>query len=52
MEELDSDWKTDNFDPGTMSAQAEYIYLCALRNDLNEGDELGVPPTNHWVVCL
>ncbi|KAL1872359.1 hypothetical protein Daus18300_004329 [Diaporthe australafricana] len=52
MEELDGNWETDNFDPSTMSAPVEDIHLCALRNDLNEGDELGSPPTNHWVVCL
>lgn len=52
MESLDNNWDVDNFDPQKMSAIIEDIHLCALRNDLNEGDELGNPPTNHWVVCL
>ena len=28
------------------------VHLCALRNELNEGDENGEPPTNHWTMCL
>lgn len=52
MEKLDNKWDVDGFDPLKISATVEDIHLCALRNDLNEGDELGNPPTNHWVVCL
>lgn len=53
MERLDNNWDSDSFDPQKMTSTVEDIHLCALRNDLNEGDdELGNPPTNHWVVCL
>lgn len=52
MKELDNNWDVDSFDPQRISAIIEGIHLCALRNELNEGDELGGPPTNHWVVCL
>lgn len=52
MENLDNNWDLDGFEPREMSSTVEDVHLCALRNDLNEGDELGNPPTNHWVVCL
>ncbi|CAJ2510749.1 Uu.00g063740.m01.CDS01 [Anthostomella pinea] len=35
-----------------LSIPISQLYLCALRNDHNEGDEAGEPPTNHWTLCL
>lgn len=51
-EHLDGNWDTDNIDLGLLSTPLECIHVCALRNEFNEGDEEGNPPTNHWVVCL
>lgn len=42
----------DNFDATAAQADLQAIHLCCLRNELNEGDEAGQPPTNHWVLCL
>lgn len=45
-------WDLDDFTPDNLTASVELIHLCALRNELNEGDEAGEPPTNHWTTCL
>lgn len=42
----------DNFDATAAQADLQAIHLCCLLNELNEGDEAGQPPTNHWVLCL
>lgn len=42
----------DHFDATAAQADIQDIHLCCLRNELNEGDEAGQPPTNHWVLCL
>ncbi|TLD19314.1 hypothetical protein PspLS_09980 [Pyricularia sp. CBS 133598] len=43
---------TDCFDEADLSRKVEVINLCALCNVLNEGDENGEPPTNHWTLSL
>ncbi|KAH6630355.1 hypothetical protein B0J18DRAFT_98639 [Chaetomium sp. MPI-SDFR-AT-0129] len=48
----ENNWDLDNLKTDDLNASIELIHLCALRNDLNEGDEAGEPPTNHWVLCL
>lgn len=50
--EFSSNWDLDNFDTSSLPATVSTIHLCALRNDLNEGDEAGELPTNHWTMCL
>lgn len=45
-------WDLDNFESGDLDATVRMIHLCALRNDFNEGDKAGEPPTNHWTMCL
>lgn len=55
MDKLDNNWDLDGFAPNessTWTMPVELIHLCALRNELNEGDEEGSPPTNHWTICL
>ncbi|KAI1080771.1 hypothetical protein F5B20DRAFT_94227 [Whalleya microplaca] len=52
MEGLDNNWGLDNFDPSQIGQSLTEVYLCALRNEFNEGDEAGEPPTNHWTLCL
>lgn len=45
-------WDVDNLQGSDLDAIVNAIHLCALRNDFNEGDEAGEPPTNHWTLCL
>lgn len=55
MDNLDDNWDLDTFEGDKASAWAApvaSIHICALRNELNEGDEYGSPPTNHWTLCL
>ncbi|KAI1196893.1 hypothetical protein F5X97DRAFT_344167 [Nemania serpens] len=55
MDKLNSDWDLDKFDPAATSARIRRFHLCALRNELDEGDEgdeAGPPPVNHWVLSL
>ncbi|KAL2016110.1 hypothetical protein VTK56DRAFT_4254 [Thermocarpiscus australiensis] len=47
-----SNWDIDNLKSDDLNATVQVIHLCALRNDFNEGDEAGEPPTNHWTICL
>ncbi|KAL7619785.1 hypothetical protein AAE478_010327 [Parahypoxylon ruwenzoriense] len=47
-----SNWDIDNLRSDDLGATVEVIHLCALRNEHNEGDEAGEPPTNHWNMCL
>ncbi|GAB1318412.1 hypothetical protein MFIFM68171_08622 [Madurella fahalii] len=47
-----NNWDVDNLKSGDLDAAAQMIHLCTLRNDFNEGDEAGEPPTNHWTICL
>ena len=47
-----NNWDLDNLKSDDLDATIQAIHLCALRNDHNEGDEAGEPPTNHWVMCL
>ncbi|KAI1262612.1 hypothetical protein F5Y18DRAFT_438733 [Xylariaceae sp. FL1019] len=49
---LDRNWDLDNFGPVSLQQNIQQIHLCALRNELNEGDEAGEAPTNHWVLSL
>ncbi|TGJ83758.1 hypothetical protein E0Z10_g4977 [Xylaria hypoxylon] len=39
-------------EPTAASERVRRFYLCALRNEFNEGDEAGEPPTYHWVLSL
>ena len=39
----DRNWDLDQFKPADWNAKVEAIHLCALRNDLSEGDEAGEP---------
>ncbi|KAK4225938.1 hypothetical protein QBC38DRAFT_456724 [Podospora fimiseda] len=52
--DLGDNWDLTNLNlsDSSMTATISVIHLCCLRNDLNEGDENGEPPTNHWVLCL
>ncbi|KAF3936222.1 hypothetical protein ABW19_dt0204947 [Dactylella cylindrospora] len=52
MVELDTNWDTTNCSPSHFSSPISTIHLCPLKNELNEGDEEGNPPTNHWTICL
>lgn len=54
MEQLqqNNNWDLDKLESNDLSCTVEIIYLCALRNDFNEGDEAGEPPTNQWTMCL
>lgn len=47
-----NNWDLDKLESNDLSSMVEAIHLCALRNDFNEGDEVGEPPTNHWTMCL
>lgn len=47
-----NNWDLDKFATDDLDATVQMIHLCALRNDLNEGDEAGEPPTSHWTMCL
>ncbi|KFY18838.1 hypothetical protein V493_08310 [Pseudogymnoascus sp. VKM F-4281 (FW-2241)] len=49
---FNNNWDLDNLVTNNLTAAVDQIHLCALRNDLNEGDEDGQPPTNHWTMCL
>ncbi|KAK0719358.1 hypothetical protein B0H67DRAFT_484689 [Lasiosphaeris hirsuta] len=42
----------DNLTAADLLAKVKSLHLCALRNEHNEGDETGQPPTNHWALCL
>ncbi|KAJ9141807.1 hypothetical protein NKR23_g7729 [Pleurostoma richardsiae] len=50
--EFTNNWDLDNLITGNLTAVVERVHLCALRNEFNEGDEAGEPPTNHWTMCL
>ncbi|KAK4203376.1 hypothetical protein QBC40DRAFT_274683 [Triangularia verruculosa] len=52
--DLGDNWDLSNLAPSdsSLTATVSTIHLCCLRNDLNEGDENGEPPTSHWVLCL
>ena len=50
--QLDGNWDLDNFSNDQYSSSVDVVHICALRNELNEGDEEGNPPTNHWTLCL
>lgn len=55
MDNLDDNWDLESFEgdrASTWAAPVAPIHICALRNELNEGDEYGSSPTNHWTVCL
>ncbi|KAL2126667.1 hypothetical protein VTI74DRAFT_437 [Chaetomium olivicolor] len=47
-----NNWDFDNFKTDDLDTTIQLIHLCALCNELNEGDEAGEPPTNHWTMCL
>lgn len=47
-----NNWDLDNLAADNFTGTIDDIHLCALRNELNEGDEAGEPPTNHWAMCL
>src|SRR4051812_24778656 len=49
---MDRNWDTDNFSDAHLPKTILCIHACAYRNDVNQGDELGNPPTNHWVFSL
>ncbi|KAI0146209.1 hypothetical protein GGR57DRAFT_506502 [Xylariaceae sp. FL1272] len=54
MRELEADrnWDVDHLRPVSLRDNIQQIHLCALRNDFNEGDGTGQPPTDHWVLSL
>ncbi|KAK0666728.1 hypothetical protein QBC41DRAFT_375134 [Cercophora samala] len=52
LEDLGDNWDLSNLSLSSLTAPVTAIHLCCLRNDLNEGDENGEPPTNHWVLSL
>ncbi|KAK8093534.1 hypothetical protein PG997_000219 [Apiospora hydei] len=47
----DAHWLLMVSEDDLQKAEVNKIHLCALRNELNQGED-GQPPTNHWVVCL
>lgn len=47
-----NNWDFDTFSVDNLTSRVDMVHLCALRNELNEGDEAGEPPTNHWTMCL
>lgn len=49
---FNNNWELDNLITDNLTATVDQIHLCALRNDLNEGDGEDEPPTNHWTMCL
>ncbi|KAH7311618.1 hypothetical protein B0I35DRAFT_67623 [Stachybotrys elegans] len=49
---MDRNWDTDRFDNEDLERRLNHIHFCAYRNEHNEGDEDGNPPTNHWVTSL
>lgn len=49
---MNSNYDTDNFNPIHLNSKVVTIHICGYKNELNEGDEDGNPPTNHWAVFL
>ncbi|KAM0333377.1 hypothetical protein ACHAQA_002038 [Verticillium albo-atrum] len=49
---FNNNWDPDGLELEHVGTAVQQIHLCALRNNLNEGDEAGEPPTNHWTLCL
>ncbi|KAL8405475.1 hypothetical protein RB596_004372 [Gaeumannomyces avenae] len=52
VSEIGENWDTDAFWEEDLAGAVEILHLCTLRNDNNEGDENGEPPTNHWTMSL
>src|SRR4051812_31775305 len=49
---MNNNYDTDNFDAEYLQFQVVIIHICGNKNEKNEGDEDGNPPTNHWNVFL
>ncbi|CRG91080.1 hypothetical protein PISL3812_08128 [Talaromyces islandicus] len=45
-------YDTDRFNTAHFQSSVVNIHLCGYRNEKNEGDEDGNPPTNHWAAFL
>ncbi|KAI0202708.1 hypothetical protein F4808DRAFT_458871 [Astrocystis sublimbata] len=49
---MDENWDTEKLKQSDLSKEVVSIHLIAYPNSSNEGDEEGLPPTNHWCLFL
>ncbi|GAB1318413.1 hypothetical protein MFIFM68171_08623 [Madurella fahalii] len=50
--DFDGNWESDNLDVNDLGKRVVALHLVAYINENNEGDEEGLPPTNHWCCFL